>query len=403
MVTFADRMDEKTRQFIREHADDDVRQLALQGGRFPEVSLREAIVQIDGRQRARAKLPTWARTEGITWPERISLEQCSSEQTARYKAEIVKEIADEKGEMADLTGGLGVDFAALAPLFSRAHYVEQSAELCRLAEGNFPLLGLKNFSITCADGIDVFESLPHLHLIYIDPARRDKDGHRTFAIEDCTPNIVPIIPRFLRKADALLVKLSPMLDISSLAMPCLAEIHIVATQNEVKEIVLLFKNGCDGKPTIHCKNDDESTVFTSADRGNANISTQEISAGYYLYEPNAAVMKSGCFMGVARMFPQCSQVAANSHLFVARDRIDDFPGRKFQILTVSSMNKRELREALRGTERANITVRNFPISADELRRRLKLKDGGHRYIFATTLKDGSHRLIFCKKTDDDKT
>jgi len=390
-------MNEETREFIRKHALSDVRQLALQAVKMPDVDLREALVQIDGRQRAREKLPTWAATEGILWPERISLEQCSSEETAHYKAEIVARLLSERRRMADLTGGLGVDFSELVRLFEWGYYVEQNGQLCELATHNFPLLGIQNFEAISGDGIGIFDTLPCLDLIYLDPARRDKDGRRTFAVEDCTPNIVPLMPIFLEKAEMVMVKLSPMLDLKALKMAHLAEIHIVATQNEVKEILLVFLKNYNGEIKIYCKNSDEIVAFCENELGVFHTETTVPSVGQYLYEPNAAIMKSGCFGQLSARFPQTHKIATNSHLYVSDDFIENFPGRKFQISTISSMNKRELRQALSGIERANIATRNFPMSVAELRRRLKIADGGTDFIFATTLSDGSHRLIFCTK------
>ena len=383
---------EATAAFIREHADADVRQLALQGAKYPEVDLPFALDQIAGRQTARQKLPSWAATEGIVYPPHLSMEQCSSEQTARYKARLVGSGAS----LVDLTGGFGVDFSFLARGFSRAVYVERQARLCDIARENFLLLGLRQAEVVCGDSTDYLQTMAPADVIYIDPARRDSHGGRTYGISDCTPDVSALRDLLLAKGGRVLIKLSPMLDwrkaVADLGELYVREVHIVSVGNECKELLLLCTGG--NGLRLFCVNDDN--VFEVGDGAHEAYGAYEAYGAHYLYEPNASIMKAGCFAEVAQRFG-VTQIAQNSHLFTSAEPVEGFPGRSFQIEAVTSMNKRELRQHLQGLTQANITVRNFPLSVPELRRRLKLGEGGSTYIFATTFANGDRRLVVCHK------
>ena len=411
-------INEKTWGFVRQHANDDVRKLALQGAKDAEVDLQMALQQIAGRQTARRKLPSWAEVEGVIYPPHLNMEQCSSEQTARYKSQIAG-----KGEsMVDLTGGLGVDFYWMSQGFSQRTYVEQNELLCAIAQENFRRLG-RSCCVCCCDTATYLTEMPHVSLAFLDPARRNEHGGRTYGIEDCTPNVLELLPLLVQKADRILFKLSPMLDwrkaVSDLenASPNgvfkVAEVHIVSVDNECKELLLLLdKEQTDGLRVV-CVNGASSFTFLpsvgmfSSQAGNNLFPGWEYLTGsdladspLYLYEPNASIMKAGYFAELEAQFP-VQQISVNSHLFLSSDEINDFPGRKFKILSISSMNKQEIKkkfsESLVPMESANITVRNFPMSAEQLRKKLKLKDGGDTYIFATTLASGEHKLFFCRK------
>lgn len=260
-------MPDPTSRFIADHRNDDVRQLAL-GKKPPGVDSAFALEQIAGWQTARTKLPTWAATEGIVYPPHLSLEQCSSETTARYKARLCQRLlggAPTQGTaFADITGGMGVDFSFLAPLFEHSYYIERLPHLCACARHNFPLLGLEGIEVMEADGIEALDRLPHLRLLFVDPARRDSHGARTFSISDCTPDLLPLLPRLLDKADLVVAKLSPMLDwhhtavsLDAASTGAVKEIHIVATGNECKELLVVLSAGAStGPTTLHCANDD---------------------------------------------------------------------------------------------------------------------------------------------------
>lgn len=384
-------MNEATLEQIRRHRQDDVRQLALKG-MDPMV-----IQQIAGWQVARTKVPSWAEVEGLHYPRHLSLEQCSSEQTARYKASLLS----PGDTFVDLTGGFGVDFFFMSQPFQRRVYVEQQQELCDIARHNFDLLN-HPCTVVCGSATEYLHQMPHASAIYIDPARRDAHGARTYSISDCTPNVLELQELLVKKADRVIIKLSPMLDWHKAAsdLQHISAIHIVSVQNECKELLLVLADGAMSEAPVVCINllaDGTLQRFeydpaTNAQSANVNAKVNAT----YLYEPNASIMKAGCFDEIGNFYQIC-KLSANSHLYVSDHEVKDFPGRGFQILSIPSMNKRELKEALRDIDRANITVRNFPMSAEALRKRLRLKDGGDLYIFATTVGDGSHQLFICRK------
>ena len=526
-------MNQATLDFIRQHQDDDVRQLAFLGSKYPEVDMPFALDQIRGRKMARVKLPRWASIDGIIYPPHISMEQCSSEQTALYKAELadrllglspsssengeekekesenasnlhlsencefagkgavdsefakneatcekqqilteseenVNEIKEEPHEgdfseetgFVDLTGGFGVDFSYIASrLGVKSMYVERQTHLCEAAKENFGRLGLKNAIVKNGDGIEVLHSFASkkeaaasdslgitedqpqsllktklgLKLIFIDPARRDDAGNKVVSLKDCTPDVTLLQEEMLSKADYVIIKLSPMLDwhraVSELN--CVKEVHIISVNNECKELLLVLSarnmGGKVGSNSFPVRNDgsvlpsaeDSGHIEDAADAGNlriycindiqsfvcdememeessVRIAQPVLEEMLYLYEPNASLMKAGCF-GVLSERYDARMLSKNSHLFVSREPIAVFPGRSFRIIAVSSFNKKELKRHLSGITKANIATRNFPLSVAELRKRLKLKDGGETYIFATTLSDESHVLVITEK------
>lgn len=436
-------MNQATQDFIRQHQDEDVRQLAFLGSKYPEVDMPFALDQIRGRKMARVKLPRWASLEGIIYPPHISMEQCSSESTALYKAELAARLlglpasssgtemkAENEIEFVDLTGGFGVDFSYIAArLGVKSMYVERQAHLCEAAKENFGRLGLKNAIVKNGDGIEVLHSfLPKkddaastddslgiiydqplsllktklgLKLIFIDPARRDDAGNKVVSLKDCTPDVTVLQEEMLSKADYVIIKLSPMLDwhraISELSH--VREVHIISVNNECKELLLVLSARNMGeKLRIYCINDAQSFVCDELDMESSSvkIAPSTLEEMQYLYEPNASLMKAGCF-GVLSGRYDARMLSKNSHLFVSQAPIEAFLGRSFRIIAVSSFNKKELKRHLSGITKANIATRNFPLSVAELRKRLKLKDGGETYIFATTLSDESHVLVITEK------
>lgn len=436
-------MNQATQDFIRQHQDDDVRQLAFLGSKYPEVDMPFALDQIRGRKMARVKLPRWASLEGIIYPPHISMEQCSSESTALYKAELAARLlglpasssgtemkAENEIEFVDLTGGFGVDFSYIAArLGVKSMYVERQAHLCEAAKENFGRLGLKNAIVKNGDGIEELHSFhpkkkdaapdddslgitydqPRsllktnlgLKIIFIDPARRDDAGNKVVSLKDCTPDVTVLQEEMLSKADYVIIKLSPMLDwhraISELSH--VREVHIISVNNECKELLLVLSARNMGENLrIYCINDAQSFVCDESDMESSQvkIAPSTLEEMLYLYEPNASLMKAGCF-GVLSGRYDARMLSKNSHLFVSREPIAAFPGRSFRIIAVSSFNKKELKRHLSGITKANIATRNFPLSVAELRKRLKLKDGGETYIFATTLSDESHVLMITEK------
>ena len=386
-------LDSATIEFIALHRNDDVRTLALQARRYPTVDMREAVTQIEGWQQAREKLPAWATVDGIIYPPKISMEQCSSEKTAKYKAKQVK-----GKRFADFTGGFGIDFSYMARNFVEAYYIERNKTLCDIATANFSLLGLDHTKVMNGNSEELFESLPHLDWIFVDPARRDGDGRKVVALSDCEPNVVEL--DLLSKADMAMIKCSPMLDIT---MACrqlqhVSSVHIVSVNNECKELLIILDSGNFTGITTHCVNilKDSTQIFsfTQDDEDTAETSYSS-EVGKYLYEPNASVQKAGCPKSLSSHY-HLNKLHPNSHLYTSNEHIHNFPGRIFEVVEVLGFSKADIKR-VQALEKANITVRNFPENVQLLRKRLKLADGGDNYIFATTLNDDNKVLILCKK------
>ena len=386
-------LDDATIEFIAQHREEDVRTLALQAGRYPTVDMREAVTQIEGWQQAREKLPAWATVDGIIYPPKISMEQCSSEKTAKYKAKQV-----EGKRFADLTGGFGIDFSYMARNFNEAFYIERNKTLCDIATANFSLLGLEDAKVMNGNSEELFESLPHLDWIFVDPARRDGDGRKVVALSDCEPNVVEL--DLLSKADKAMIKCSPMLDITLACRQLgrVSSVHIVSVNNECKELLIILNRGDFTGFTTHCVNilKDSTQIFsfTQDDEDTAETSYSS-EVGKYLYEPNASVQKAGCPKSLSTHY-HVDKLHPNSHLYTSNEHIHNFPGRIFEVVEVLGFSKADIK-SVQSLGKANITVRNFPENVQLLRKRLKLTDGGENYIFATTLNDGSKALILCKK------
>ena len=386
----------ETLHFIREHQSDDVRSLALQAQRFPDVDMPVAITQIAGRQVAAEKIPSWKDSERIRYPRHLSLEQCSSELTARYKAGLMQ------GEsLVDLTGGFGVDCAFLSAGFKKAIYIEQQEELCELASHNFPILGLNHIQVINQDGISYLENMPPVDCIFIDPARRNEHGGKTVSISDCEPDVARLESLLLSKANRVMIKLSPMLDLSLALreMQHTQEVHVISVNNECKELLLLIGNKAISEIPIHCVNlslkGDQHFCFTREKEQNCEC-TCTSQLGEFLFEPNASILKAGAFRILTSRFP-VRKLHPSSHLYTSDEPLRDFPGRVFRITGQCTFNKKEIKERLGDISKANITVRNFPASVADLRKRIKLSDGGDIYLFATTLNDGQKTLIRCEK------
>ncbi len=390
---------EAERRLIDENRNADVRQLVLRLRASDDVRPAFVAQQISGRQIAARKIPSWVDVDGIVFPQHLSMEQCSSELTARYKAELV-----DGDELVDLTGGFGVDFAFMAKRFHKATHVEMNADLSAIAAHNMPLLGLPEAKVVCSDGVQYLESLvgkARVSTVFLDPARRDRNGRKTVLLSDCQPDVTRLVDKLLAVADSVLLKLSPMLDISDAIQRTKAyaeSLHVVAVAGECKELVLLLKN--EPKPltitAVNLLSDSRQTfTFSPSEEENARV---EFAAEplAYLYEPNAAVLKSGAFRAVAE---RCGvmKIQQNSHLYTSERLVPDFPGRIFKVEGFEQMSKSLGKTLLSGVGAANISTRNFPISADEIRKRLKLKDGGNVYLLATTLLDGRKVIIRCSK------
>ena len=417
-----------TAEFIREYRERDIRQLALQANRFPDVDMPYALDQIQGWQIARRKLPKWAACDGVIFPPHLSMEQCSSEPTAQYKLNLATEWTTLNSElstqnccrqqfktqnskfktstrMTDLTGGFGVDFSFTSCAFAAATYVERNESLCRIVEHNLPLLGLNNATVVCADAVEYLSTVEPQTMLFLDPARRDEHGAKTVMLADCTPDVVQLLPKLLEKSRFTMLKLSPMLDWHKAVddlQGTVREVHIVSVGGECKELLLVLSTVVESELKVYCADlstaSDTSSIFvytpgSSAPVVNSKLKTQNSK---FVHEPNASIMKAGCFDELAAAYG-VSPVSRNSHLFLSDEPVEGFPGRSFVVERVTTMNKGELRKALVGIEKANIATRNFPLTVAELRKRLKIKDGGDVYIFATTTAEGEHVLLISRK------
>lgn len=383
----------RERIFVQEHRDDDVRALALKMKEAAGFRPRVVLQQIAGIQAMRRKMPHWADNQDIIYPVHLSLEQCSSEMTANYKRGIVERLCSNISDkfFADLTGGFGVDFSVMSAGFAQAFYLERNIELCEIVMHNFKVLGLKNQTIINDDGAEFLQNVDKkFGVVFIDPARRNNAGDKTVHIQDCEPNILDFQEVLLQRTAVAIIKLSPMLDISEclLRLKNIAEIHVVASDGECKEIlVVLTAEKPDDEPTIFAVNNNQTFSYLKSDEQNCvPIIADRVGEGQLLYEPNAAIMKAAPFRLLTNRY-NIKKIARNSHLYVSDEIVVDFPGRKFRIVKVGGVKD------FKHVEKANIAVRNFPIKADELRKQLKIKDGGDIYLFATTLDDGRKIML----------
>ena len=354
--------------------------------------------QAFGEKIASEKRPTWYACKDIRYPQRLSLEQCSSEWTARYKASLVS-----GDSLVDLTGGLGIDCSFMSQQFAQTTYVEQQETLCELARHNFACLNLPITVVndTCEQYLP---SLPAVDVIFLDPARRNEQGGKVVLLQDCTPNLVEIGDSLLQKCQTLLVKLSPMIDVESVLrhFPTTQEVHIVAVNNECKEVLLRIdaEKVCDN-PKMVCVNllpkTAQQQLFSFLRQDEAVGVASYANPMQYLYEPNAAILKAGGFKQIAEQLG-IYKLHPSSHLYTSDRCITDFPGRIFAIDRITKVQRKEINDI----EKANLSIRNFPGSVADVRKKLKLKDGGDTYIFATTLHDNSKVLIVGKRIRNDK-
>ncbi len=385
----------ETAEFIKEHRNDDVRKLALQAARYPEIDMRVAATQIEGWQLAKSKLPAWSKAEGIVYPIRLSMEQCSSEETAQYKASLIT------GEtLVDLTGGFGIDCSYMSVGRVKSTYIERNKELCAIASHNFSLLGLKQIKIINGNSQEILPLLPHCNWIFIDPARRSESGHKVVALGDCEPDVTMLQDTLLEQADNIMIKCSPMLDITAAcrSLRQVSEVHIVAVNNECKELLFILSH--ENKRTrITCVNIIGSTrqqfSYYIDEESRSSIRLSQ-NIGKYLYEPNAAIQKAGAGSILSSRY-NIDKLHPNSQLYTSQEHIPEFPGRRFIVEDVVGFAKKELKALLNNVEQANITVRNFPENVQTLRKRLKIAEGGDIYLFATTLADNSKVIIKCRK------
>ena len=396
-------MNTATRDFIEKHLKDDVRSLAL--SKFPEdVDKTLALNQIEARQILSKKVPSWASNPDLLFPKHLSIEQCSSELTAKYKVSII-----EGGDVfVDLTGGLGIDSYFLSQRFKTSYYVENQKELCDLAEHNFGVLGRK-INVINSDAESFLNDLTSRRdnarvVLYLDPARRDVYNRKMVSLHDCSPDVIDLQNILLKNAKNVLIKVSPMLDISLITneLKNISEIHIVSVKNECKEVLIKIEPSFDGDIKYFCVNfvgNDLKSVQSFEFSESSEIFESSKFAPtihHYLYEPNASLMKSGAFKLISQRFG-IDKLHINSHLYTSENLIPDFPGRVFEVVGFAHFNKKIKKELLKNVSEASVSTRNFPLSANDLRKSLNLKESDKNYVFGTTTMGENKIIILCRK------
>ena len=388
-------------EFIQTHAADDLNRLLLAAARYPEMDVPFLAEQIASRRQIKEKLPEWYANTALIFPAKIAAEQCSSEQTAKYKQLFVSDGA----QTCDLTGGLGIDSFYLSRKSSKHIYIERFAGYCEAARSNFEALGAENIEIRNADSSLDPEQLPEADLFYIDPVRRGSGNKRLFALQDCEPDLSVLLPELLQKAPVVLAKLSPMVDLQQALsqLPGTTEVHVLAVRNECKELLFKIERGEElADPPVFCINfttDNRMHAFRFTADAERNTPLQTTDAPEnYLYEPNASILKAGAFKQVAAQYG-LKKLHQHSHLYTSETKIEAFPGRIFRINSVIPFGGKQLKTLHKTWPQANITTRNFPLSVEELRKKLKIRDGGTVYLFATTLANQEKVLIECCKAD----
>ena len=373
--------------FIQAHLSDDPDRLLLSASRYPEIDMPFVVAQITARRQIKEKLPTWYQQEQLLFPAKIAAEQCSSEQTALYKQQLVT----EEDTLCDLTGGLGIDSYYFSRRVKQVYYIERFPSYCEVARANMATLGARNVVVLEGDSTQWLDQLPAIDVFYVDPARRGEGNKRMFALSDCEPDLTQLLPRLLAKAPRVIAKLSPMADLrQTLALlPTTQAIHILSVKNECKE--LLFVIGREPRESavpIHCVHltkqaaSDECFVC-SLEAEQQAASHLATTLRRYLYEPNASVLKAGAFKQVACQFP-VEKLQVSSHLYTSDHYLDRFPGRRFEVDEVIPFHSKSCKQLAGQSLQANVTTRNFPLTVEALRKKCRIREGGEIYLFATT-------------------
>ncbi len=390
-------MNTETQQFISDNIDVDIHNLALNSTHNKQVDLALAIRQINGKQKTKNKIPQFFDNDGILFPVQLSLEQSSSELTAKYKSELCS-----GDSLVDLTGGFGVDCFFMAQKFRQVIYIERDTELCYLAKHNFKILDSNNIEVKNTTSEIFLEKINIVDWIYIDPARRGTNGKKLVLLSDCEPDINLIQDLLLKKSNSILVKLSPMMDISAAIqnLQTCCEVHILSIENECKEILLILSHSkCINikVKTINIQKNglNQTFEYNFNDEKNASISLTS-NLEKYLYEPNSAIMKSGAFKTISEQF-KIPKLHVNTHLYTSNELITNFPGRIFEVIKTWENSKNELKKLVHKIPKANLSVRNYPTTVENFRKKLNIKDGGDVYLFACRVGADKKQIIECKK------
>lgn len=386
---------EESIEFIKDHTNDDPAELMLSAHKHPELPMKEIVIQIASRQKAKEKLPEWFDNERIVFPPKQNLEQASSEITAKFKARFLK------GEsLIDLTGGTGIDTFYIAENFQKSRYVEPNKELCEQAEHNFEVLGA---------GIEVCNTTAEELLakedekadwIYIDPSRRDEQKNRVYALEDCVPNVLELEEQLLNTADHVLIKTSPMLDIKKTIRQfrnCY-KIQVVAVQNEVKELLVYLSKGFEGEAEIEAWNvssSHEEEFFSFKYSEDEALMFDIGEPQKYLYEPNASLMKAGAYKLISEIF-ELKKLHSNTHLYTSDELVNEFPGKRLSINEIFNPSKKEIKKRIRNGK-VNVVVRNYPLGANEIKKKFKLKDGGADFLVFCETEGEGLKAIWCNR------
>ena len=390
------------KQFIRDHASDDANRLLLGAKKYPQLDVPFLVDQILSRRQVREKLPSWYANEDLVFPAKIAAEQCSSERTALYKQRLVS----SSDKLCDLTGGLGIDSYFFSRKVRRLTYIERFPVYCEAARHNFQVLGADNITVQNENSVDIVSDLPEVDVFYLDPARRGEGNKRVFALSDCEPDLPRLLPLLLQKAPRVIAKLSPMADLQQTVslLPGTVAIHVLSVRNECKELLFdIRREAAVSTPPVYCVDftttgTEHSFTFTVEEERNSPL-TLAAQVGTYLYEPNASVLKAGAFKSVAQQYG-LEKLHVSSHLYTSDTLVAGFPGRSFRVENVLPFSNKTCKSVAREIPQANITVRNFPMSVDELRKKTKIQEGGDVYLFATTLSDGVKVLVVCRKVSN---
>jgi hypothetical protein len=378
--------------FITENLNSDSSKLALKKNPFSDVNYSIIINQIIAKKKAKDKLPTWFSTENIIYPEKNSIEQTSSETTAKYKSSLV---SGEK--LIDCTGGFGIDDYYFSKQFKNVIHCELNAELSQIVKHNFKVLKVSNINCIQGDSTEILKQLiERFDCIYIDPSRRNDAKGKVFMLADCLPNVVDLQDFYYQFTNTILIKTAPILDLHAglLELKNVAEIHIVAVDNEVKELLWKIEKDFTESPEIIAVNIEKEKQTITRIESSRLYSARYSLPKKYLYEPNASLMKSGGFEAVSELFA-IGKLHQHSHLYTSDEKLD-FPGRKFQIDTIVPFQKKEISAYIQG-KKMNVSTRNFPIKPEEIKKKYKIQDGGTIFAFFTTNMKNEKIILLCTK------
>jgi len=380
-------------KFIDDHLGADLSKMAFKYKEVEGVSIQLILQQIQGKIKAKDKIPSWYSTPGIIFPPTLNLEQSSSEATALYKARLIR-----GKTLIDLTGGFGIDTASFSSHFENVIYVERNEALTEIVRHNLEAFQITNVEVNTGDAESFLSKVTEADVIFIDPARRDSNNNRVFKLEDCEPDVIRLLPQLFKKTEHIVIKTSPLLEIKSTirALKSVSEVHVVALENDCKEVLYLLKKDYSSSPEIYAVNLSDNSCekfhFNYEDENNKAILSPPLR---YLYEPNSSILKASAYNSVAQVY-KLSKLHPNSHLYTSDVLLQDFPGRKFEIIATSKYDRKQLMAVLT-SEKANVTARNFSDSVTQIRKKLQLKDGGEVYLFATTDLDNRLILVVTKK------